>query len=228
MLLGAHLLLASEAISGPSKGRADVTLGEAADIIVCRGDILEKGLVKYIVIIRKERGTYQKPFWLDCSDSTDIVLGCENEFIIQHPLGLVSQDGGRVQEHILVVLDGKVLALAACVLLRDLHEETRAKSTADVLVVLLVLEVSGHHLQILAFHDAEQLRADVISGLESPLGEEVVVAPLLRVCLSVTASVCVVDVQHCQVVSIGVCKEVLHLVCTLALGSRTNEDLRHR
>lgn len=41
MLLGAHLLLASETISGPSKGRADVTLGEAVDIVVCRGDILK-------------------------------------------------------------------------------------------------------------------------------------------------------------------------------------------
>lgn len=41
MLLGAHLLLASETISSPSKGRADVTLGEAVDIIVCRSDILE-------------------------------------------------------------------------------------------------------------------------------------------------------------------------------------------
>jgi hypothetical protein len=60
MLLGAHLLLASEAISGPSKGRADITLGEAADIIVCRGDILEKGLVKCIEITKKGAGNIPK------------------------------------------------------------------------------------------------------------------------------------------------------------------------
>ena len=53
-------------------------------------------------------------------------------------------------------------------------------------------------------------------------------APLLGVRLGFVTPVSVINVQHGQMVSVGVGEEVLHLVGTLALSSGADEDLGHR
>ena len=52
------------------------------------------------------------PFWFDVCTRADVVLGCEDELVVEHPLGLVVQDGGGVQLHHLVVLHGEVMTRA--------------------------------------------------------------------------------------------------------------------
>lgn len=52
------------------------------------------------------------PLWFDVGARADVILGGEHKLVVQHPLGLVVQHGGRVQLHHLVVLHGQVMACA--------------------------------------------------------------------------------------------------------------------
>lgn len=170
--------------------------------------------------------TYQEPLGLDRGHGADVVLRRENKLVVQDPFGVVGQDSGRMQKNVLVILDGGVDALALGALLGDLHEESRAQSAADVLVVLLVFERGGDHLEFLPLHDTEQLHADVVGGLEGPQREEMVMAPLLEVGLRISALEGVVNVQQGQMITVLVGEEILHLVGTLALRSGAYKHLR--
>ena len=47
---------------------------------------------------------------LDVCDGADVVFGGEHELVVEHPVGLVVEAGGRVQLDHLVVLAGQVVA----------------------------------------------------------------------------------------------------------------------
>ena len=106
--------------------------------------------------------TYHKPFRLDSRNGPDIVLGRKDKFVVQHPLSIKTENGRRVQEDVLVILDGEVLVLALRFLLGDLHEEPSTQCTSDVLVVAFVFKRRRDHFQFLAFHDAKELHADIV------------------------------------------------------------------
>ena len=129
-----------------------------------------------------------------------------------------------MEEDGLVILDGGV-GLAVGFALGDLHEEAGDERAADVLVVLLVVEGGGDELELLALHDALELQAHVVGGLEGAQAEEVVVAPLSGVLLGGVAFEGVVDVEEGEVVAVGVGEEVLHLVGAFAVAGGADEDL---
>jgi len=55
-------------------------------------------------------GEQHLPLWLDVGDSTDVVLGGEHKFIVQHPFWFVVEHGGWVELNHLVVLHCEVVA----------------------------------------------------------------------------------------------------------------------
>lgn len=131
-----------------------------------------------------------------------------------------------MQQHILIILD-RDIRLPTALLLSNLHEEPGHQRAADVAVVVLVLEGRADELDLLRLHNALELHADVVGGLQRAQGEEVVVAPLLGVCLRVGGFEGVVDVQHGEVVAVRVREEGFHVVGALAGGDGADEDLRH-
>lgn len=87
-------LFALESISGAEQGGTDVALGEGGDVVVGRGNILQKKLAYNES--EAGRGTYQKPLRFDSGNGSDVVLGGENKFVVQDPVGVVAENGGRV------------------------------------------------------------------------------------------------------------------------------------
>jgi len=173
-----------------------------------------------------KEATHQQPLRLDRRNRTNEILRRKYKLIVQQPLALLLQHRARMQQHILIILHGYI-RLPASLLLSNLHEEPGHQRAADVAVVVLILEGRAHELDLLRLHDALELHADVVGGLERAQGEEVVVAPLLGVCLRVGGFEGVVDVQHGEVVAVRVREEGFHVVGALAGGDGADEDLRN-
>lgn len=63
--------------------------------------------VVHIIVLR---GCSDEPLWLHVRHCPDVVLGGEDELVVENPLGFVIQTGGRMQLDYLVVFDGQVVA----------------------------------------------------------------------------------------------------------------------
>lgn len=88
-----------------------------------------------------------------------------------------------MQQHGLVILDRHV-RLAVALFHSDLHEEAADERAPDVLIVFLIFKRDADELDLRALHDGAKLLTDIVGGLESAEGEEVLVAPFLGVGLS--------------------------------------------
>ena len=135
-----------------------------------------------------------EPLRLDVCAGSDVVLGGEDELVVEDPLGLVVQTRARVELHHLVVLHGQVVsrplqvgdlktlklmfAIPKIVISVHLHEESRTEGFPNVHVVVFAGEVCAGSLQVESVHDSAQLLSDVVRGLEGSVVDEVVVAPL--------------------------------------------------
>lgn len=73
----------------------------------------------------------------------------------------------------------------------DLHEESGGQGLSNVEVVALVLERCRKEIEIVLLHRPLELSSNVVGLLESSLGEEVVVGPVLvvLVCINVRKEV---------------------------------------
>lgn len=87
--------------------------------------------VAHLVVLWSD---FHQPFGLYISAGADVVLGGQHKLVVKHPLGLVVQNGGRVQLDHLVVLHCEIVAGALQV--SNLHEEAGDQSAADVDVIV--------------------------------------------------------------------------------------------
>lgn len=85
-----------------------------------------------------------------------------------------------MQNDILIILNRNI-SLTTPLFLRNLHEESRNEGTSDVAVVVFIFKGDADEFDLVGFHDATELKADVVGGLEGAEGEEVVVTPLFRI-----------------------------------------------
>jgi len=99
----------------------------------------------------------------DICHRANVVLCSQHELIVDDPIGLVVETSRRMQLHVLVVLDGQIVASALQV--GHLHEEALHEGLSDVYIVVLRGEFSARAPQVEAVHDSSQLLAHVIRTL---------------------------------------------------------------
>ena len=117
----------------------------------------------------KNSGSY-----LDVRNSSNVVLRCENEFIVDDPIRLVIEACWRMQLNDLVVLDCQVvtrfflwrglvlMSKKYAYLVCNLHEESRNKSLSNVGIVLLWSEFGTSSRKSKSVHNSRELLTNII------------------------------------------------------------------
>jgi hypothetical protein len=162
------------------------------------------------------------------------VRGGQNKLVVDDPFRGVVEPARQVQSNDLdvsldpsrathlVVLYGEVRAPLA-LLVRDLHEEAAGEGLSNVVPIVFILPRGGTELQVEPLHAPFELGPDVVGLGEGPLVEVVLPAPVLRIRL--VGLVSVVDVEHGQMVAVGMGELGFGHVGFLALGCRAHEDI---
>lgn len=119
----------------------------------------------WIACLEETRSHFQQPLWINGANLPHVLLGREDEFVIDDPLGvLVEQRGARVDIHLLVVNHGLVPFLR--VLARSVHEEAGRDGLADTRVVLVGEGARCDHWELEPIQNHDKLLPHVLSTFQ--------------------------------------------------------------
>ena len=150
------------------------------------------GEVSYVEVMGSNFNKPLPPYINDCAN---VVLRGQYELMVQYPFRLVRQAGTWVQANHLVVFARKVMPTA--IHMSNLHEKTSSDRLANVGIVVPRLELRGHHLKVVALHEASKLLAHAVRAFEAAAIQEIIPGPLGRIVVALPS---VVPASHRHVV----------------------------
>ena len=226
-------LATTDLLRQTGQGRLDLALLETIQIIVDGGNFLQAKVVKkknlYFHKKLKGKSTYKKPLRPNVGDGPHVLLGREDEFVVDNPVIRILDGSAGVYHDELLILDSLVNFAVAALAHSDLHEEASKKCSSDIDIVVLVLERSANQFNLIDLHDPFELSAHIVGARQMTVGKEVFMAPLLHVlAVLLGALVGVISVQKSKMIAVGMSELLLHLIGALPVVVGTDPYLRNR
>ncbi|KAF4506091.1 hypothetical protein G6O67_006210 [Ophiocordyceps sinensis] len=195
--------------------------------VVLAGKLVVQGLnpLRLLALAEAVRGSnlekrgrrVDEPLGLDARRAVHVLLGREHKSVVNHPLGLLAEQGRAGVQVDGCPLDERLVPLLG-ILARRIAKEASAQRAPH----LLRVAPARHDPVPVPVHDFEQLVAHVFCPLHRARVDEVLKAPRDREAAVLPR---VVDVEQREVVAVGVVELCLFLVCLLLLLLGAGEDV---